>query len=511
MQKLFSQEEMASIVLEASPSGMVMVNSRGEILLANKQIEKIFGYQRGEIIGKNVDVLVPEEFRVFHPDQREQYYLNPEPRQMGTGRELFGLRKDGSRVPVEVGLTPIQTNGEIFVVSSIVDISERRKMLQELEKQDELLHYAFEETNDGWWDWNLEDKFLYISPRFWQVLGRDSLESQDVLKQWKELIHPDDLIGVIELYREHCESRGEVPFILEARVKHIQGNWITVICHGKVVDWTQQGLPLRMVGTHTDISSQKKISRELEDRKQELEKSNAALEEFAYVVSHDLQAPLRHIMGHVHFLKEDLPEDLFNEDLNESIKFITQGAEKMKSLLTDLLTYSRVGIDSNDLKRVDLNELLKEVCEVFSSDLSKKNITFTTDNLPIVKAYKSKLFQLFQNLIGNAIKYRKKEGDCLIELKVVDAEDMWKFTIKDNGIGIDPIFERDIFRVFHRINVDSKGTGVGLSICKKITEIHGGKIWVESELGKGSTFHFTLSKKIDMINRHGESEELQKH
>jgi PAS domain S-box-containing protein len=238
----------------------------------------------------------------------------------------------------------------------------------------------------------------------------------------------------------------------------------------------------------------KELNETLEKRAVELQSSNTELERFAYVASHDLQEPLRMVSSFLHLLEKKL-EDKLDDATKQYIGFAVDGAERMKNLIQDLLRYSRVGTSKENIAEVDCNQVLESVRSVLSLTIRETNATLLVKNLPVIKAIPAQLLQLFQNLVGNAIKYH---GDSPphIEVDCAEKAQSWQFSVKDNGIGIDPRFFEKIFIIFQRLHnkTDFAGTGIGLSICKKIVEKHGGRIWVESAPGKGSIFYFTIPK-----------------
>lgn len=237
------------------------------------------------------------------------------------------------------------------------------------------------------------------------------------------------------------------------------------------------------------------LNQSLEKQTKELAASNSELEKFAYVASHDLQEPLRMITSFLAQLERKY-ERLLDEKGKQYIHFATDGAKRMRQIIQDLLEYSRVGRIDMKREEVDMNEVLQSVTILQRKKIEEKSAEVDWGQLPIVKANKGTMQQLFQNLIQNALKYQEKVNKPRIKIWSEDAESHWKFYVKDNGIGIDPKYSDQIFNIFQRLHGrdEYSGTGVGLAICKKIVEDHGGVIGVDSELGKGSTFYFTIEK-----------------
>jgi PAS domain S-box-containing protein len=241
-----------------------------------------------------------------------------------------------------------------------------------------------------------------------------------------------------------------------------------------------------------DITERKRAEEALEKKTEELARSNRDLEQFAYVASHDLQEPLRMVTSYVQLLARRYKGKL-DSDADEFIRFAEDGATRMWKLINDLLAYSRVGMRSQEPKPTDCEAALLQSLDSLRMAVEENGAMVTRDPLPTVMADPLQLVQLFQNLIGNAIKFRGNEPPR-IHVSASRNGDGWIFSVRDNGIGIDPEYAERIFIIFQRLHSREKyaGTGIGLAICQKIVERHGGRIWVESELGKGATFYFTV-------------------
>ena len=250
----------------------------------------------------------------------------------------------------------------------------------------------------------------------------------------------------------------------------------------------------------------KRLKIEIDDHKQtelkmsnylaELKRSNKELQQFAYVASHDLQEPLRMVASFTQLLANKYKGQL-DSDADEFIKFAVDGAQRMQQLINDLLAYSRVSSRVEEFQLVDFEKVFNESLQNLKVSIDDNDARITNDSLPTIVADQSQIIQLFQNLVGNAIKFRGEETP-VIHVAAEEEEDEWIFRVIDNGIGIDSQHNERIFRVFQRLHERDSypGTGIGLSICEKIVERHGGNIWVDSKLGDGSTFSFTISKQI---------------
>jgi light-regulated signal transduction histidine kinase (bacteriophytochrome) len=228
-------------------------------------------------------------------------------------------------------------------------------------------------------------------------------------------------------------------------------------------------------------------------RTAELERSNKELEQFAYVASHDLQEPLRMVSSFTGLLEKRY-KDLFDADARDFMSHIVEGAVRMQRLINDLLAFSRVGKQNTARAIIDCNQVIGLAVTNLMSSIKETGAVVTNDPLPTVSANETMINQLFQNLIGNAIKFHKKDQAPQVHVSAERKNDEWLFSVRDNGIGIDPKNYERMFTIFQRLHTrqDYPGTGIGLAICKKIVELYNGRIWIESQLGNGTTFYFTL-------------------
>lgn len=223
-----------------------------------------------------------------------------------------------------------------------------------------------------------------------------------------------------------------------------------------------------------------------------LKRSNAELEKFAYIISHDLQEPLRMITSYLTLLQRHYADNL-DSDANEFIYYAVDGAQRMRLMIQDLLAYSRVGTQALHIELTDCETVLQEALDNLHASISESNSIVTHDPLPTLTVNPTQIIRLIQNLISNAIKFRG-ERPTQIHISARRDPQNWLFSVRDNGIGIEPQYAQRIFEIFQRLHTREQypGTGIGLAICKRIVERHGGRIWVESQIGQGSTFYFTL-------------------
>ena len=278
----------------------------------------------------------------------------------------------------------------------------------------------------------------------------------------------------LDLYARHKDGR-EVPVEISLSPLKIEGGVvITAIIR--------------------DITERKLAEEKLKKAAEELERSNKELEQFAYVASHDLQEPLRMVSSFTQLLARRY-KDKLDADADDFIAYAVDGANRMQRLISDLLMYSRVGTRGRPFEPCDLHSILGEVLVNLQPTIGESHAIITNDGLPAVMADPTQLVQLFQNLISNAVRFRGDDAPR-IHISVQEKPAEWLFSVRDNGIGIAPEYRERIFAIFQRLHPQShaQGTGIGLAICKRIVERHGGKLWVESEPGRGSTFYFTISK-----------------
>ena len=303
------------------------------------------------------------------------------------------------------------------------------------------------------------------------------------------LIDPEDRDFVRSQVQQAIEERR--PFQVQYRIRTADGHSKWVWEQGTAIV-SENGKVEALEGFISDISERKQAEEELERKAKELAASNAELEQFAYAASHDLQEPLRMISGYTQLLARRYRGKLDSE-ADEFMRFTIEGTERLQALIRDLLSFSRVGREALTLERVNLEECARTSLTNLQAAVEETAAQVELTPLPVVQGQRSQLIQLFQNLIGNAVKYH---GDDPPRVRV-SAEKRggeWLFAVQDNGIGIAPEFRDQVFEIFRRLHGRSQysGTGIGLAICKKIVESHGGRIWVESEDGRGATFHFTL-------------------
>jgi len=326
----------------------------------------------------------------------------------------------------------------------------------------------------------------------WQAFtGQSDEEIQGA--GWVRALHPDDSARGLEVWKSAIETNS--PYDVEYRMRRHDGAYRYFATRAVPV-LNSDGSVREWVGTCTDIHDRKLAEESIQRYSEELKRSNQELEHFAYVSSHDLQEPLRTIASFAQLLSERYRGNL-DGDANEFIVFIVEGAKRMQTLIDDLLSFSRVGTRGKPPAPVACEEVMRAVRADLEAAITESGAVVTHDPLPKVMGDEVQLRQLLQNLTGNALKFRKPGEPPRVHVGATRNGNGWHFTVRDNGIGIDPSFFDRIFIIFQRLHnrQDYAGTGIGLAVCKKIVERHGGRIWPESEPGQGSTFHFTIPDK----------------
>lgn len=360
-------EERFRIAVEAAPSATVMTDAEGRILLINAQTEAMFGYQRDELLGNLVETLVPRRFREAHPQFRGAFFADPYARPMGAGRDLYGLRKDGREIPVEIGLNPINTDEGLVVLASIVDITERKR-------------------------------------------AEASLQS----------------------------------------------------AHDELV------------------------------------RRNEEMEQFTYTVSHDLKSPLVNLQGFAAFLARDV-ESGRTDRIVEFTGHITHAVGKMRETIDALLEISRAGRVSSDAKPVHIRRLVDDWVTAHAEPIARAGASVhVAPKSPVIHFDPQRLHEVLDNLLTNALKYGCPSPGGRIEVGWDRRDGEIRFFVRDHGPGIAPRHHKRVFELFQRLHRHPEGTGVGLSLVKRVVEHHRGRVWVESDEGRGACFWFSLPAELEI-------------
>jgi len=501
-EKVKSERSLLRTLIDNLPDPIYVKDITGKKIIANKEDQLYMGVtSEEEIIGKTDVELYPGDvgLRGHHFDQHIMQQgiavVNQEAQFVDKNLQHHWLIT--SKIPLRNSI------GEIIGLMGIGrDITQRKLIEDELLKSNERYKYASKATFDVIWDWDLIKEELTLGENFEEHFGLHIVDYGSNISLYSERIHPDDFERVNKVILNLINGTGTI-WSDEYRFKKQSGEYAYIVDRGILIrDETGKGV--RMIGAMHDVTEQKKdeenvkrLNIELAEKAKALTNSNKELERFAYVASHDMQEPLRMVTGFLGLLEKTC-KPVLDENAIKYINFAIDGASRMKILIKDLLEYSRVSSNSVIVGNTDMNEVMKEVSDVFMVTIEKLEAKITIQHLPVLPdTRKVLLVQLMQNLVGNALKYH---GDKQPQIHIY-AEDRindWLFSVADNGIGIDPVYAEKIFVIFQRLHTKDEysGTGIGLSICKKIVEMHGGNIWVSSNNNAGSVFNFTIKKSI---------------
>jgi PAS domain S-box-containing protein len=416
--------------------------------------------------------------------------------------EFRATHRDGHTVYLEARTSILKDeNGQAIGACGVfMDITERKQREEELRalnaeisKQQARMQLVYENVPGVIWEIHQQPDgktIEYANDYTQAVLGYPSKSWQENENFWSKIVHPDDLDKTNTYAREVVET-GKMGHY-EFRAIHRDGHIVPMEAHVSLLR-NESGVPVGMISVVMDMTERKRYEDQLSEGAEALRRSNAELEMFAYLASHDLQEPLRMITSYLQLLVQRYG-DRFDGDAREFIDFAVDGSQRMKALINDLLAYSRIQRGEWIASPVDLQKTFEHAMRNLQGTVDDTHAEVTHDPLPDVQGNKSQLVQVFQNLIANALKFRRENAPPRIHISVREDKKEWVFSVSDNGIGIDNQYLDRIFVIFQRLHNHTKyaGTGIGLAICKRIIENHHGRIWAESTVGVGTTIYFTL-------------------
>ncbi|MGJ0514828.1 MAG: sensor histidine kinase [Methylomicrobium sp.] len=475
----------ADWLLETASDAMLIADPDGQILLANPAAELLFGFTRSEFSELTIEDLIPARLRAAHIVKRAAYAAHPTPRIMGNGVDIIALRKDGSEFSADVSLSPLE---EGRVLAIVHNFSSRKESLAAAQEFAQNIVATIQEPLVVL---DADERVVSANRIFYEVfqvteaetLGQVFFELNE--KQWDIPVLRQLL--AVDLPRMHKVEA----FELQHDFPGIGSR--TVLIRARLIEG-KSGRPNLTLLTFLNITERKRLEAEQARMIHELESINEELNNFAYVISHDLKAPLRAIGSLADWIAAD-QRDRLDADGQEHLRLLIQRVRRMSALIDGVLHYSRIGRLHEAAVAVDLNELVHQVIDSLAppAHIAVK----VASELPTIRAEKTAIQQVLQNLIANAIRYLDKPQGR-IEIGCASEGDCWRFSVTDNGPGIQARHFERIFQLFQTLNPRDRveSTGVGLAIVKKIVEQCGGQVGIESSPGQGSTFFFTLPKTI---------------
>jgi PAS domain S-box-containing protein len=494
---LRQSEERYRRTFELAGSGIAHIGLDRRFIRVNRRLCEILGYPEHELIGMTGR-------QISHADDLD--VINAQRKRLYAGEidhvrvEKRYLRKDGSVVWVTFSMVLERSAGgdPAYEIAIFDEITERKRGEAALRESEARFRSLTQLSSDWYWEQDESFGLTFMSGRMGERTGLDAAAYLG-RKRWDQPalnLSDDDWARHRAMLERHEPFRD---FEMERPNPAGGSRWISVT--GEPL-YDEAGNFKGYRGVGSDITARKRAEAEvrrahdeLAKKAEELQRSNAELEQFAYVASHDLQEPLRMVSSYTQLLARRY-NDKLDGDAREFMNYVVDGAARMKQLIEDLLAYSRVGTKGKEFKPASLEAPLKRAITNLRAAIEESGAAVTCDALPTVDIDEVQLTQLFQNLIGNALKFRGQAAPR-IHVSATEENAEWRVAIADNGIGIEPQYFERIFMLFQRLHTmgEYPGTGIGLAICKKVVERHGGRIWVESQLGRGAAFHFTLPKK----------------
>jgi len=486
--RLALERAFVDAILNSMPGIFYLFTQEGRFIKWNDNFERISQYRGEEIAAAHPTEFFRGEEKQLIADRILEVFERGE-----SWAEANFVSKDGSSRPFYFTGRRVMLDGRPHLVGMGVDMSELKHAEEKL-RLSEARFATFMDCNPAAaWIKDEDGRYVYVNQRLCreyhvtpgEVLGRTDFDllREDVARQL--------------LRNDQAALESDEPLETTETINNPDGTdhvWLVV-----KFTMNKPGGGRLLGGFALDITEKQRAEQALREHAEALKRSNEELEQFAYVASHDLQEPLRMVASYTQLLADRYSGKL-DKDADEFIRFAVDGAQRMQQLIDDLLLYSRVGSQGREASEVPVDEAVAEAEANLEQAIQECEATIERDRMPTVRADRVQLVQLFQNLLSNALKFRGDQP-LRIAIRAERKAQEWIFSVSDNGIGIDPQYHERIFVIFQRLHgrAEHAGTGIGLAICKRIVEGHGGRIWVESSTGKGATFYFSIPTHVETV------------
>ncbi|MFP6847437.1 MAG: PAS domain-containing sensor histidine kinase [Pseudomonas sp.] len=464
------------LVVDAAPTGIVMVDPHGTIVLVNRHLLGLFGYAEAELLGQPIELLLPQSVRATHPGKVRAFFNNPSVRSMGAGRDLYATRRDGEEFPVEIGLTPVDTEDGPHVLATIVDITERKTAEKQIARSRDQFNAVVEASPTGIVMVDENARITLVNYKIESLFGysRHDLIGQPIevlLPARMRFGHPEKVRSFFTNPTSRAMGAGR-----DLYAARFDGTEFPVEIGLNPIDLFDGR---QVMATIVDITERKKVELKLLS-------ANEGLEQFVYVASHDLRSPLRGIADLLEWIKEDIQETP-NEKAVKNIERAQLRVERLEYLIADLLKYARAGSADAEISRIDVRDLVARIFELQPLPAGF-DVKLNIEPL-IMHAARTPIDTVLRNLIANAVKHHDR-NEGMLTVGVCDKGKFIEFSVGDDGPGIPEHAQQRIFKLFQTASSSERqGSGVGLAVSKRLTEAHGGWITVESKTGlRGATF-----------------------